>query len=89
LAWFVGWLVPATACALLTFSIFNSGNAISGRLSRGEPLATTMLGTQSFRVPAPECLWNGENRLSSVIFDWTNRSGSTSSITSFPRIRIN
>ena len=37
MAWFVGWLVPATACALLTFLVFNSGNAIPGRSSVTEP----------------------------------------------------
>jgi hypothetical protein len=89
MAWFVGWLVPATACALLTFSILDSGNAISGRLSRGEPMAATMLSNQGFRVPAPDSPWQGQNYLSSVIFDWTNHSGSTSSITSFPRNRVN
>jgi hypothetical protein len=94
MAWFLGWLVPATACALLTFSILDSGNAISGRLSPVEPMVTTMLSNQGFRVPAPDSrwkgqTWEGQNYLSSVIFDWTNRSGSTSSITSFPRNRIN
>jgi hypothetical protein len=89
MAWFLGWLVPATACALLTFSILDSGNAISGRLSPVEPMVTTMLSNQGFRVPAPDSSWKGQNCLSSVIFDWTNRSGSTSSITSFPRNRIN
>lgn len=89
MAWFVGWLVPATACALLTFSILGSGNAISGRLSHGEPVVTTRLSNPGFRVPAPDSPWKGQNYLSSVIFDWTNHSGSTSSITSFPRNRIN
>jgi hypothetical protein len=89
MAWFVGWLVPATACALLTFSILDSGNAISGHLAPGEPMVTTMLSNQGFQVSAPDSPWKGQNYLSSVIFDWTNRSGSTSSITSFPRNRIN
>jgi hypothetical protein len=89
MAWFVGWLVPATACALLTFSILDSGNAISGRLYPVKPMATTMLSNQGFQAPAPNSSWKGQNYLPSIIFDWTNRSGSTSSITSFPRNRIN
>ncbi|HKW30116.1 MAG TPA: hypothetical protein VJT54_12325 [Verrucomicrobiae bacterium] len=89
MAWFVGWLVPATACALLTFSVFTSGNDISGRSSRHQPLVTTMLSNQSFPLPAPESSWKGQNALSSVTFDWTNRSGSTSSMPSFPRNRMN
>jgi hypothetical protein len=89
MAWFVGWLVPATACALLTFSIFNSGNAISGQSFRREPMVATMLSNQSYLVLAPDSLRKGQNDLSSVTFDWTNRSGSTSSIPSFPRNRFN
>ena len=89
MAWFVGWLVPATACALLTFSVFTSGNSIPGRSSRPEPMVATMLSNQSFLVPAPEGPWKGQNELSSVTFDWTNRSGSTSSMPSFPRNRMN
>ena len=89
MAWFVGWLVPATACALLTFSVFTSGNGIPGQSSRPEPLVATMLSNKSFLAPAPESPWKGQNELSSVTFDWTNRSGSTSSMPSFPRNRMN
>jgi len=89
MAWFVGWLVPATACALLTFSVFTSGNGIPGQPSRPEPLMATMLSNKSFLAPAPESPWKGQNELSSVTFDWTNRSGSTSSMPSFPQNRMN
>lgn len=89
MAWFVGWLVPVTACALLTFSVLISGNGIPGRSPRPEPLAATMLSNKSLLVPAPENPWKGQNELSSVTFDWTNRSGSTSSMPSFPRNRMN
>jgi hypothetical protein len=89
MAWFVGWLVPATACALLTFSVFTSGNDISGRSASRAPIVATMLSNQSFLIPAPESPWKGQNELSSVTFDWTNRSGSTSSMPSFPRNRMN
>jgi len=89
MAWFVGWLVPATACALLTFSVFTSGNVIPDRSARPEPLVATMLSNQNFLVPAPQSPWNGQNELSSVTFDWTNRSSSNSSMPSFPRNRMN
>jgi hypothetical protein len=82
MAWFVGWLVPATACALLTVSIFNSGNGISSRLSQ-EPMAATFLSNQSYLASAPDNLPKGQNDLSFVTFDWTNQSRSTSSIPSF------
>lgn len=89
MAWFVGWLVPATACVLLTFLVFNSGNPISGRVYRHNPMVATMLSNQGLLVPAPESHWKGQNELSSVTFDWTNRSGSTSSMPSFPRNGMN
>jgi hypothetical protein len=89
MVWLVGWLVPATACALLTFSVFTSGNGIPGRSSSHDPMVATILSNRSFLVPAPDMLPQGQNELSSVTFDLTNRSGSTSSITAFPRGRVN
>ena len=89
MAWLVGWLVPATACALLTFSIFNSGNAISGQSFRRGPMVTTMSGHQGCLELAPDSLQKGQNDLFTITFDWTNRSGFTSSIPSFPRSRFN
>jgi hypothetical protein len=89
MAWFVGWLVPATACVLLTFMMFNSGNAIPGRSFRHNPMVATMLSNQGFLMPAPENSCKGQNEVSSVTFDWTNHSGSTSSMPSFPQNRMN
>jgi hypothetical protein len=89
MAWFVGWLVPATACVFLTFLMFNSGNAIPGRSVRYNPNDATLLSNQGFLMPTPASPWKGQNELSSVTFDWTNRSGSTSSMPSFPRNRMN
>lgn len=89
MAWFVGWLVPATACALLTFLIFTSGNELPGRSSRPAPLAVTGLSNQNYLAPLPASFRQGQNDLLSVTFDWTNRSGSTSSLPAFPRSRMN
>jgi hypothetical protein len=83
MAWFVGWLVPATACALLTVSVFNSGNNISGRSARREGLVAAVLSNQSFLASVPETFQKGQNDLSFVTFDWTNRSGFTSSVPFF------
>lgn len=79
MAWFVGWLVPATACALLTFSVFTSGNDL-GQSSRRAPLMATLLNDQSGLTPAPEGFRQGQNDWASVTFDLTNRSGSTSTL---------
>ncbi len=85
MAWFVGWLVPATACALLTFSVFTSGNASARRA----PLVTTLLSNQGCLTPAPGSFRQGQNNLVSITFDLTNRSGTTSSIAAFPRGGMN
>ena len=89
MAWLVGWLVPATACVLLTFSVFTSGNGIPGRSSSHDPMVATMLSNRSYLVPAPDMLRPGQNILSSVTFDLTNCSGSTSSITASSHSRVN
>lgn len=82
-AWVVGWLVPATACALLTLSVFISGNDFPGRLSRHEPMAAKMLSHQSFQTSAPAGCQQRLSNLLSGPFDLTNRSVSTSSVTAF------
>lgn len=85
MAWFVGWLVPATACALLTFSVFTSGNNLPGRSSRGAALS----GNWSGLTHAPEDFGRGENILLSVTFDLTNRSSSTSTASAVQGTRTN
>jgi len=89
MAWFVGWLVPATACAVLTFSVFTSGNTLPNRSSGRVPMMATLLSNQSYLAPEPQSIRQGQNNLLSVTFDWTNRSSFTSSIASFPPSRMN
>ena len=89
MAWFLGWLAPATACALLTLSVFNSGNSLPGSPSRHEPMVAMMLSNQSYAAYVSGAFQSGQNDLPSVTFDWTNRSGSTSSMPSFLRGGMN
>jgi hypothetical protein len=89
MAWFLGWLAPATACALLTLSVFNSGNSLPGSSSRYEPTVAMMLSNQSYAAYASSIFQAGQNDLPSVTFDLTNRSGSTSSTNPFLRGRMN
>lgn len=88
MAWFVGWLVPATACALLTFSVFTSGNEL-GRSSRHAPLMATLLSNQSYLALAPDGFRRGQNDWMSVTFDLTNRSGSASTLSTIQDGRTN
>jgi hypothetical protein len=88
MAWFLGWLAPATACALLTLSVFNSGNSLPSSSSRHEPMVAMMLSNR-YAAYVSGAFQSGQNDPASVTLDWTNRSGSTSSINSFLRRRMN
>ncbi|MEI9962250.1 MAG: hypothetical protein WDM76_14290 [Limisphaerales bacterium] len=86
MAWVVGSLAPAAACILLTLSIYNSGNSISG----GSPSQIGMImSNQSYAAYALDSHRGKENNWSLVTFDWTNTSSFTSSIPSFPQSRMN
>jgi hypothetical protein len=87
LAWLLGSLAPATACVLLTFSVFNSEN--TGHLLRHEPMTSMILSNQNYAAYASDNFRESQNGLSSVTFDWTNRSGFTSSIAPFLRDKLN
>ena len=88
MAWFLGWLAPATACALLTLSVFNSGNSLPGSPSRHEPMVAMMLSNR-YAAYVSGAFQSGQNDPPSVTFDRTNRSGSTSGLPSFLPGRIN
>ena len=79
IARFLGWLTPATACLLLLFLVLNPRNTASSSLSRQEPTLATIMSNQSYAVHFVNHRM-GQNDLSAVTFDWTNRSGSTSSM---------
>ena len=88
MAWFLGWLAPATACALLTLSVFNSGNSLPGSSSRHEPMVAMMLSNR-YAAYVSGAFQSGQNDPPSVTFDRTNRSGSTSGMPSFLQGRMN
>jgi len=83
LTWLLGSLAPAVACALLTFL------AVSRENSGGPLQPVTMIAMHSSNEGCAESdlagLRKGENNWSVVTFDWTNRSGFTSSIAPFLR----
>jgi hypothetical protein len=81
MAWLFGSLVPAAACLLLTFSIFNSGNP--GISMRHEPMVGMILSNQNYAAYASDNFRNGQNNLSGVTFEWTNHNVSPSSMSPF------
>ena len=75
----LGWLTPATACVLLVFLVLNSEYTASIGASHQEPILATIMSNQSYAAYLANHRM-GQNDLSAVTFDWTNRSGSTSSM---------
>jgi len=87
LAWALGSLAPAAACALLTFSVFNRGNP--GVASHREPMVAAVLGDQVYAAYAAADFGGRQNTLFSVTFDWTNHGGLPSSMSPSPRGETN
>ena len=73
-----GWLTPATACALLTMLILNSENAGPAGGQR-QPSIMAMMSNQSYAVYLTSRQAE-QNNLSVFTFDWTNGSGSGSTL---------
>jgi len=83
-AWLLGWLAPATACAMVVLSVVNSGSGISGSISRDNPMVAVMMSNQDYAAYASR---SGENNPSAATFDWTNRSGSPSTMRFAPAVK--
>ena len=77
----LGWLAPATAALLLMCVLFNprNGATIAGSVNSG-PMVALMMSNQSAATYLPGSLQREHNSLRAETFEWTNGSGSTSSI---------
>jgi hypothetical protein len=85
----LGWLVPAAACLFLALTIVNQEPALSAGSARHEPLLGVISSNLSSTNLLPEDRGTERNRVSPTSFEWTNLSGSTSSISPFSTVRIN
>ena len=85
MAWVLGSLAPATACALLTLAVFNSGNYSDS--SRPAPMLAMILSNQNSAAYASDNGGQSQNSLFSVSFDWTNRGVLNSSMPSLSPAR--
>jgi len=81
MAWWLGSLIPATACLLLTLSVFNPGNP--GNLPRHDPVIALILSNQNYAAYAADNFRPAQNNLPGVTFEWTNRSVSPSTMAPF------
>jgi hypothetical protein len=86
---FLGWLAPATACALLTLLVFNSSNGLPAGPSSHGTMMAMILSNQNYAAYASDGSQNVQNHLATVTFDCTNRGASTSSIGFTPFIKPN
>ena len=77
------WLVPATAGLLLLCLVTNprSGEGLS-RSTNGGPMVAMILSNQSSCAYLPGSFRANENSIPADTFEWTNVSGSTSSVRS-------
>lgn len=77
------WLVPATAALLLICLVLNQHNSapITGG-ARREPMVAMIMSNQSAIPYVPRGFQREQNVLVADTFEWTNGSGSTSSISS-------
>ena len=79
----LSWLVPATATMLLlcVLSSQRNGATLAGSANSG-PLVAMILSNQSAAASLPATFQRSQNGVPSDTFEWTNTSGSTSSISS-------
>src|SRR6059036_2923771 len=82
----LSWLAPAAVALVAMCLIFNQRNspAVAGSTNSG-PLVAMMMSNQSAAAYLPGSFQRNQNRLDT--FEWTNRSGSTSSIGSLSPLR--
>jgi len=76
------WLAPAIAALFLTCIILNQRNAPMASPATAPLIAMILSSNQSAAAYLPGSFQREQNRLPSDTFEWTNGSGSTSSISS-------
>jgi hypothetical protein len=76
------WLAPAMAGLFLTCILLNQRNAPMASPATAPLIAMILSSNQSAAAYLPGSFQREQNRLPSDTFEWTNGSGSTSSISS-------
>ena len=85
--WSLRCLAPSLTCLLLAIAALKQGSTVTNPNARRDWLLG-MIGSNQITY-LPGNYQQEQNRCASVTFDWTNRSGSTSSISSFPPGKLN
>jgi hypothetical protein len=83
------WLAPAVACLALALTIASQQPGLSATSARNEAMVGLISSNLSSTNILPENESPGRNRILPASFEWTNRSGITSSISPFSPVRMN
>jgi len=78
------WLAPAAACALLTVALLNQEGGPSTHSARPDSMVAVIASNQFAVANLSNDLLHAGSSLATTNFESTNRSGSASSIGSFP-----
>jgi hypothetical protein len=76
--WSLRCLAPAAACLLVAVAVFHQGGSVPGGTVHGDSLAGAGWSNQIAYVPGH--YQPARNAVSPPTLEWTNRNGSTSSI---------
>ena len=77
----LSWLAPAAVAVLLALAVFNPREISQGSGSRfSGPIAAVIMSNQSYAAYLPSSFQPEQNGLPKDTFEWTNGSGSTSSM---------
>ena len=87
LAWSFRWLAPAVACLFVAIAVLDHENPLSQRPARSD-FMLGMIGSNQLAC-IPSRYLQSENGFAPLTFEWTNRSGSTSSIGPFSPVKMN
>jgi len=82
------WLGPVAACLLLALTIASQSD-LSGNSARSDAMVGLISSNLSLTNILPQSDTQGRNGVSPASFEWTNRSGSSSSISPFSPGRMN
>jgi hypothetical protein len=83
------WLAPATACLMLALTMASQQPGLSSSSARKQAIMGLISSNLSYTNFLPENENSGHNRISTTSFEWTNLSGSSSSISPFSPGRMN
>jgi len=83
------WLAPAMACLFLALTIINQEPGLSASAAHRQPFMGMVSSNLNFTNILPGDRPTSRNGVSPASFEWTNRSGFTSSISPFSPGRMN